>query len=212
MKLPIASKYILSKVDDYDYLCCFCNSFTKIIKYINIKDLDNFYDKECTNCEYFDNSCDGGSSVLVEGDCSQFNINEFKRELFIKVNVPTHVYIEKYKGDKYYTSYLMILDKGILKPLMFPNVHDYGEICFGKAYANSPALRYSNYWNSEFNDDLTDNDLIEDNEKLEDYLSNWSIESQDEIYDTNSYVLSDFINEDNYIESDNATDIYYIYN
>lgn len=210
MKLPIASKYILSEVEDYTYLCCFCNGFSTTIKYVTTKNLDDFYDDKCIHCNYLYDSCDGGSSVLEEDDCFEFNINEFKEDLYIKVNVPNHVYIEKYDNSAYSRSYLFVLDQGVFKAFMFPNVHDSGEICFKDAYANTPATRYSNYWNSEFNDDLTADCLIYDPEALEDYLTNWSIEEQNNYYNVKSYNLSEYINENKYIESDTATDIVFL--
>lgn len=207
MKLPIASKYILSHVDDY-YLCCFCNSFSTTIKYRHINDLDDFYYDKCQDCIYLKNEeCEGGSVVLEDGLCNEFNINEFAEELFIRVHIPNHVYIEKYAKHGYAKSYLMILNEGVLEPLRFPNVHADGEICFGNAFTKSPALRYSNYWNSEFNTDLIADSLKEDIYELEDYLINWSIEKQNDYYSIKSYPLNHFINEDNYIESDKATDI-----
>ena len=208
MKLPLASKHILSTVNDYNYLCCFCNGFSTTIKYVINNDLDDFYEDKCEYCEYLeDESCDGGSSILEEGGCYEYNIKDFKQHHYIYVNVPNHVYIEKYEYESYRTSFLLVLHDGVFKPLMFPNVRDYGEICFAKAYARTPALRYSNYWNSEFNDDLTDDCLRNDIDALEEYLSNWSIEKQNDIYNVDVYNLSDFIDEDHYIESDTATDV-----
>lgn len=206
MKLPLASKYILSEIDDYFYLCCFCNSFTTTIKYL-MEDTEYFYDNYCSNCQHLDDGCDGGVSALEYGDCYKYCLSNFQQELFIKVNVPNHVYIEKYEYSEFIKAKLLVLHDNNFKPLILANIHNDGEICFGDAIANTPASRYSRFWSSEFNDDLTNDELIEDRNALKGYLSNWNIEKQEAIYEEYSFDMKNFINENNYIENNTATDI-----
>lgn len=122
----------------------------------------NFYDKYCYDCEVRrKGECEGGYSILVNGECKEYKISEVTEPYSRLVNLAEHIYFYEIERESPYLYFPKEKSDGYqLVPFLIGNVYGDGSICFGDVNTyDYPNLEesYKAFWTSSFNGDLSGN-------------------------------------------------------